>query len=175
MQSHWKGLRPSLSSLRAHQARWRTPAPAYLRGNKWAATVHRLTIASTDADSPFPIQRRSACVWCTEMELSRSPFDPISRLPLLRPLTSSFASFHQPSQLLQRSRCNVRALVPFSHERIYTVGQRSLPDKKRSTNLRTLRRSIRPLRERNFNLLRWKDVPRTSRIFCHKIAIFPQF
>ena len=25
------------------------------------------------------------------------------------------------------------------------------------------------------NLLRWNDVPRTSRIFCSKIAIFPQF
>ena len=25
------------------------------------------------------------------------------------------------------------------------------------------------------NFLRWKDVPRTSRIFCPKIAIFPQF
>ena len=25
------------------------------------------------------------------------------------------------------------------------------------------------------NLLRWKDVPRTSRIFYPKIAIFPQF
>ena len=26
-----------------------------------------------------------------------------------------------------------------------------------------------------FNLSRWNDVPRTSRIFCFKIAIFPQF
>ena len=25
------------------------------------------------------------------------------------------------------------------------------------------------------NLLRWNDVPRTSRIFCPKIAIFSQF
>ena len=31
------------------------------------------------------------------------------------------------------------------------------------------------VRDAIINLLRWKDVPRTSRIFCPKIAIFSQF
>ena len=33
----------------------------------------------------------------------------------------------------------------------------------------------RPLNVHPFNLLRWNDVSRTSRIFCHKIATFSQF